>query len=1482
MLLVSLGMLCLGTLGRAATNRSAYIPYNLGGNYSMSVMALDTAHQQIFTAWQYLDRVDVLSTVDYHLIRSITVPSPNTLDISPDGATIAVGNSVATILFFSTTTYAKTGEYVLPGMGLGITSLVYTATGDLIVTAANGSTSSGITTYWNHFTNAEQNYGGYLSGAPAQLTRSSDYTRIMIASIDEGGVQIVDGTTGLPIYNYLAGGMVSAVAVNRGGSRYAICASDVAGYTPSLMILDANFDVIYQRVTFEGGTDVNYFACYGIFFSADGNTLYGDTYSNNTQHTQAIDMNTFDSTFVADYFTGLPPTPTTFTDWQAADSTGMVFGVGPGTSSDGPVWLAQDMTATTPPTVPLQPYQYPVQIIRVVDSIGSPQGGDSIDLLCTGLSNIPVSDIQVTIGGKAATVVANPLQTNYPPYQTITVTTPPGTPGVVDVTLQSMGSTSTASKAFQYAQSRTIYPFATSPTFLAYDSVRQLLYAAHGNQVEVIDAINQKVLAPLIPVSGKSTNSQFAGISLSPDSNRLWIADAGANLIHMIGLANPGTGYDIDPGKAIGSSTPISPGRVIELSNGQLLGSNGTLFLINPGTMSGDWARDTLGNPIRGYAWNSTNAGENVLLTYVSDGLIPSESGSVYGSFGLWNVNTGINVPANPMELPTASEWGMSFEASANEDGTVIGSSLSVEGTIPTEQFADFSLNAIGTLYEESSDPMSDTGGTGYGAESSVLHPSGALFYQAGNHNSGVVDIADVQHMQSIGIVAFPEHFPYLDVSLPNNIYQNHILTIDPTGQYLFSVTASGITEMVLNTVPLSIGNVQPAFVPAPANQTITIRGSGFQQGSVVSFGGVPVATTFVDVNTLTATPPALTAGWTDVTATLPGGATYTAPGLLHVIGQETAPALTGFSPTAIIFGNLGTITVTLFGSSFDISDTVEVNGLPVPSAFIDSSHMQASINISLSNQAGSSIALEVVSPYAGASNTLSLPIVNPAPSIQSTYPVSLPAGGADTDLFVVGINFVPSSVVQLNGQNLSTQIYGGMIGNNQPLWATVPSNLLQNAGTATITVENPAPGGGLSNSLSINISAAQAQANLPASIDFGEVPPNTTSTLHPFLTSVGSVSYTVTSVTVTPGPFTVQALNCTGLSAGKACSLVVTFTPTSAAPYTGTLTITDNSVGSPHTIPLTGTGIISTAPTVTLTSIDDVWPSTSVFVTGNAYSSGISSGISVGFPATAWMEYGTDPTLSTFTASSSWSASIGGDQNQASPVTGVLPLSNLQPATTYAMRLAVQTAGGTGRSAIHQFATYQNLTTRGFSVSGTPVTVTPGATSGNTSTITVTPGGGFTGSVILSTTYSGPNVAQIQDPPTFSFGSTSPVNITGTTAVTATLTVYTTAPSTARMLYPARPRTPWYVTGGATLACILLFGIPARRCSWRTMLGILALLVVLSDGVIACGGGGNAGGGGGGGGNSNSGTTAGTYTITLTGTSGTTTATSIVLLTVQ
>jgi len=184
------------------------------------------------------------------------------------------------------------------------------------------------------------------------------------------------------------------------------------------------------------------------------------------------------------------------------------------------------------------------------------------------------------------------------------------------------------------------------------------------------------------------------------------------------------------------------------------------------------------------------------------------------------------------------------------------------------------------------------------------------------------------------------------------------------------------------------------------------------------------------------------------------------------------------------------------------------------------------------------------------------------------------------------------------------------------------------------------------------------------------------------------------------------------------------------------------------------------------------------------------------------------------------------------------------------------------------------------FTVSGTAVTIsTSGATTGNTSAISVTPANGFTGSVTLTASIaSGPTGAV--NTPTLSFGSTSPVGITSTAAGTATLTISTTAGQSSCVAANEIPRgIPWYARGGAVLACLLFFGIVPRRRKGRAVLGMMLLFVALVGGVLACGGGSSSA-------CSNvvtSGTTAGSYTVTVTGKSGSIIATSApIALTVE
>jgi sugar lactone lactonase YvrE len=158
-----------------------------------------------------------------------------------------------------------------------------------------------------------------------------------------------------------------------------------------------------------------------------------------------------------------------------------------------------------------------------------------------------------------------------------------------------------------------------------------------------------------------------------------------------------------------------------------------------------------------------------------------------------------------------------------------------------------------------------------------------------------------------------------------------------------------------------------------------------------------------------------------------------------------------------------------------------------------------------------------------------------------------------------------------------------------------------------------------------------------------------------------------------------------------------------------------------------------------------------------------------------------------------------------------------------------------------------------------TPSPVSPGSSA--TSTITFSAGTTYSGTLNLTCALTtSPNGAQSL--PTCSMSPTS-VTLTSGGSGTSTLTVGTTAASTTALLHPFSAPLRWLSGGGATLAALLLFGIPARRRRWASLFALL--LAIVAFGAIGCGGGGS--GGGGGGGQTTPATTAGNYTLTVTGT---------------
>ena len=94
-----------------------------------------------------------------------------------------------------------------------------------------------------------------------------------------------------------------------------------------------------------------------------------------------------------------------------------------------------------------------------------------------------------------------------------------------------------------------------------------------------------------------------------------------------------------------------------------------------------------------------------------------------------------------------------------------------------------------------------------------------------------------------------------------------------------------------------------------------------------------------------------------------------------------------------------------------------------------------------------------------------------------------------------------------------------------------------------------------------------------PSSLTFGTQTLGTSSQpLTLTLSNSGTSTLAISSISASSGY--AETNNCgSALSAGSKCDITVTFTPILSGPDDGTITVTDNAPGSPHTLNVGGTG---------------------------------------------------------------------------------------------------------------------------------------------------------------------------------------------------------------------------------------------------------------------------------------------------------------------
>ncbi len=375
---------------------------------------------------------------------------------------------------------------------------------------------------------------------------------------------------------------------------------------------------------------------------------------------------------------------------------------------------------------------------------------------------------------------------------------------------------------------------------------------------------------------------------------------------------------------------------------------------------------------------------------------------------------------------------------------------------------------------------------------------------------------------------------------------------------------------------------------------------------------------------------------------------------------------------------------------------------------------------------------------------------------------------------------------------------------------------------------------------MKIETASAPLVSLTPSALSFASQPVGSTSASQPVvLHNVGGSALTITSISVA-GDFA-ETDNCgTSVAVSGSCTLSVTFTPTAAGQRTGTLTIIDDAAGSPHVVSLSGTGsaaVVALSPTSLLFSaiaIGSSSASQAVTLSNQGNSSLSISNVQITGDFKQTNNCG-----ATLAAASSCTLSITFTPTTAGNRTGALTISDSAAGSPQSVSLS-----GSGAD---------------FTLSGSPTSNTVKAGASAPFTVTVSPAGGaFSNQIQL--TCSGV--------PTGSTCTLSPASVTpGSNPASVSLTIATTGSTAAALPILPKEKPPvyafWIPLQGLGLFGVVLMG-SSRRRRQKTLVPVMLALVV--SGLLlmsACAGGTGIVK------QNGKGTPTGTYTITVTATSG-------------
>ncbi|HSG99087.1 MAG TPA: IPT/TIG domain-containing protein, partial [candidate division Zixibacteria bacterium] len=254
------------------------------------------------------------------------------------------------------------------------------------------------------------------------------------------------------------------------------------------------------------------------------------------------------------------------------------------------------------------------------------------------------------------------------------------------------------------------------------------------------------------------------------------------------------------------------------------------------------------------------------------------------------------------------------------------------------------------------------------------------------------------------------------------------------------------------NSLPFTISNtpfdsMSPSFADAGSGDVLlTVTGSCYESGAEILWLGAPMATTFVNATTLTATIPAadlLSPGAASVRVRNANGNTS---GVQFFSIDEPEPTVSSVTPSSS-YPPCAPFGITVSGQNFTASDEIVFDDTYLATTFVNSTTLTATLtSANLASPGVVSVYLD--RPEVAISN--SVPFTISQTPLDSLSPSSAAEGSNATVLTATGSCYESGATILWNGAPLATTFV-----NATTLTATIPAPNLASPGSASVTVSN-------------------------------------------------------------------------------------------------------------------------------------------------------------------------------------------------------------------------------------------------------------------------------------------------------------------------------------------------------------------------------------------------------------------------------------------